>query len=217
METTAQLATDNRRQTFFQGQSALSGAQRLTKRLIDLMIGGPALVVLSPFMLLIATLVRLDSPGPSVFRQTRVGEGGRPFAMYKFRSMRWSAGQPATALTDGHKRQDDPRVTSVGRLLRRFGLDELPQLWNVVRGDMSLVGPRPELPNIVAGYADWQYGRLAAPQGITGWWQVNRDADVPMSQATELDLYYLRHWSLWLDLQIMAMTLPAILRGRGAF
>lgn len=185
--------------------------------MIDLLIAGPALVALSPLVLLIAALVRLDSAGPSVFRQTRIGEAGRPFAMYKFRSMRWSAGEPDSALTNGHKRQGDPRITRVGRILRRFGLDELPQLWNVIRGDMSLVGPRPELPAIVAGYANWQHGRLAMPQGISGWWQVNRDAEVPMHQATELDLHYIRNWSLWLDLKIMAMTLPAILRGRGAF
>ncbi len=149
-------------------------------------------------MAIIALLIRLDSPGPVLFRQKRVGENGRLFDMLKFRTMvadaESAAGSgPGRRTTDGqviHKHKDDPRVTRVGRFLRRYSLDELPQFFNVLRGEMSLVGPRPELPWLVDRYEPWQRKRFAVPQGITGWWQVNGRSDKPMHLHTEDDLYY---------------------------
>src|SRR5262249_31950418 len=150
-----------------------------------------------PVMGLVAIAIRLDTPGPVIFRQQRVGENGRCFTMYKFRSMVAQAAQVqelVNAYTSAgkviHKRPDDPRVTRVGRVLRRFSLDELPQLVNVLRGEMSLVGPRPELPWIVAQYDPWQYQRLAVPQGMTSWYVINGRSQVPLHMNTDEDLRY---------------------------
>ncbi|MBI3966097.1 MAG: sugar transferase, partial [Chloroflexi bacterium] len=171
---------------------------------MDMAVAGLALLVLAPVMLLIAIAIRLESEGPVLFRQERIGLGGKSFTMYKFRSMRAdrrSGGERRTKNRSGdrrrtHKSVHDPRVTVTGKFIRRTSLDELPQLWNVLRGDMSLIGPRPELPKIVARYAPWQHYRHVVRPGITGWWQVNGRSDRPLHENTEIDLYYIEHLSL---------------------
>jgi len=200
------------------------GPARWIKRGFDLLIGGLLLVLSSPVMALTALLIRIDSPGPAFFKQERVGENGKLFGMYKFRTMVQDAEQHQAEVLreteDGeilHKRQDDPRLTRVGRKLRRYSLDELPQLLNVLRGEMSLVGPRPEMPWLVDRYDSWQRKRFAVPQGITGWWQINGRSDRPMHLHTEDDLYYVYNYSLWLDILILLRTPLAVLRARGAF
>ncbi len=203
---------------------AIDGFQRLIKRIFDLVVGGMITLALLPVMGIVALAVKLDSPGPVLFRQQRVGENGRLFTMYKFRSMIVGAEELQEQVNemDGkgriiHKKRDDPRVTRVGRFIRRFSLDELPQLFNVLKGDMSLVGPRPELPWLVDRYEPWQRKRFAVPQGITGWWQVNGRADHPMHLSTEEDLYYIQNYSLWLDIYILLKTPWVVLRGKGAY
>jgi exopolysaccharide biosynthesis polyprenyl glycosylphosphotransferase len=205
-------------------EPALDPFQRLVKRLFDLLVASIGLVVTLPVMGVIAILIRLDSPGPVIFKQQRVGENGRLFSMYKFRTMIHDAEtrQPELVQTtaDGtfiHKFYDDPRVTRVGRFLRRTSLDELPQLANILSGEMSLVGPRPELPWLVDKYEPWQRKRFEVPQGLTGWWQVNGRADKPMHQHTEDDLYYIKNYSLWLDIQILWRTIKAVFDRRGAY
>ncbi|MGD2058071.1 MAG: sugar transferase, partial [Anaerolineales bacterium] len=200
------------------------GTARLIKRVFDLVLSLATLIVFSPVLILIAILIRVDSPGPVIFHQKRVGENGRIFDMFKFRTMVLSADKEIqdviTHTEKGeiiHKRRDDPRVTRVGKFLRRYSLDELPQLFNVVKGDMSLVGPRPELPWLVDKYDSWQRKRFAVPQGITGWWQINGRSDKPMHLNTEDDLYYVYNYSLWLDIQILLRTPWAVIRGVGAF
>lgn len=204
--------------------SAIPGGRLVLKRIFDLVVAIPLLILSLPGMLLIALAIRLDSPGPAVFCQERVGENGRPFSVYKFRSMVAGAEeQLAQVLTTNakgelvHKTPQDPRVTSVGRFLRRWSLDELPQLWNVIRGEMSLVGPRPELPFLVEQYEDWQYRRLAVPPGMTGWWQIRQRSQKPMHLAIEEDLFYIEHHSIWLDVQILVETVWVVLSGKGAF
>jgi lipopolysaccharide/colanic/teichoic acid biosynthesis glycosyltransferase len=166
----------------------------------------------------------LDSPGPIIFRQTRVGENGRLFQMLKFRTMvkdaetQFEKTKGETEETEWlYKRKDDPRVTRIGRFLRRISLDELPQLYNVLCGEMSMVGPRPELPWLVEKYKPWQRKRFAVPQGITGWWQVNGRSEKPMHLNTDEDLYYIYNHSLWLDAIILLKTPIAVLTGKGAF
>ncbi len=203
---------------------ALSEYQRMIKRAFDLFV----VVVTAPITLvligLISLAVSLDSRGPVFYLARRVGENGRLFTMYKFRSMVVNAEalQDKVGIKDGngahvHKVRNDPRVTRVGRFLRRTSLDELPQLINVLAGTMSLVGPRPEMPNLVEKYAPWQRKRFTVPQGITGWWQINGRSDRPMHLHTEDDLYYVQHYSLWLDLQILLRTAWSVVRGKGAF
>jgi exopolysaccharide biosynthesis polyprenyl glycosylphosphotransferase len=197
---------------------------RAVKRAMDLVLASALLLVLAPVGLLIALAIVLDSPGPVLFSQQRIGRHGRPFRMYKFRSMvperrTRNLGPPAGIAERRrvHKTRRDPRVTRVGRFLRRTCLDELPQLLNVLRGEMSMVGPRPELPEIVARYEPWQHLRHRVNPGMTGWWQVMRDGHRLMHESTELDLYYLTHWSLGLDLLILLRTVRIVLRGVGAF
>jgi lipopolysaccharide/colanic/teichoic acid biosynthesis glycosyltransferase len=197
---------------------------RRPKRVLDMLITCALLIVLAPVLLAIALAVRLDSGGPIMFRQTRIGLHGRSFTMLKFRTMRAerrrrNAGPPTGVLERRrrHKSIGDPRVTRVGQFLRRSCLDELPQLWNVLRGDMSLVGPRPEIPSIVNQYEPWQHLRHQVAPGITGWWQINRAADKLMHEATELDIYYIQHCSFLLDALIIARTFGAIVAGRGAY
>jgi lipopolysaccharide/colanic/teichoic acid biosynthesis glycosyltransferase len=173
---------------------------------------------------IVSVVIKLDSPGPVLFVQQRVGENGRLFEMYKFRSMVLNADEllgTVTELTESgdviFKREIDPRVTRVGRFLRRTSLDEIPQLLNVLRGDMSLVGPRPELPWLVDRYELWQRKRFAVPQGITGWWQVSGRSDRPLRMKTEDDLYYVQNYSIWLDVYILVKTFFIVLRGNGAY
>jgi len=172
----------------------------------------------------VALAVKLDSPGPALFVQERIGENGQPFRMVKFRSMVVGAEQMSSSVItrnrEGvvvHKKPDDPRVTRVGRFIRRSSLDELPQIINVLRGEMSLVGPRPELPWLVEHYESWQQRRFAVPPGMTGWWQINGRSDRLMHMHTEDDLYYIQNYSPWLDLQILWRTIGVVLHGRGAF
>ena len=198
---------------------------RRIKRLFDLLAGGLLLCITAPLMAAIALLVKVDSPGPVFFRQQRVGEGGRLFRMIKFRSMVADAEMRESNLlqvTSGGacfvKTPQDERVTRLGRFLRRTSLDELPQLFNVLTGDMSLVGPRPELPELARRYAAWQSRRLSVPQGMTGWWQVNgRMNRADPRQRLQDDLFYIDNFSLWLDLQILWKTVLAVIRGEGAF
>lgn len=205
-------------------ESVLNEPQRLLKRCFDVVMSSLALVVLAPLMLTIALLIRLNSPGPVFFRQERVGEHGKRFKMIKFRSMyqdadrRWR--EVARRDEQGnliHKQANDPRVTWIGRWLRRTSLDELPQLINVLRGEMSLVGPRPEMPYITAEYESWQWQRFRVLPGMTGWWQINGRSDKPMHLHTEDDLYYVQNYSFWLDLQIILKTIVVVLRGHGAY
>jgi lipopolysaccharide/colanic/teichoic acid biosynthesis glycosyltransferase len=177
-------------------------------------------------MLAAAVAVRVTSPGPVLLRQQRVGEGAKPFKMLKFRTMYVGAEAQEQHLVQetGHgpptlvKQPDDPRVTPVGRVLRRFSIDELPQLFNVLEGDMSLVGPRPELPWLVERYEPWHRKRFAVPQGMTGWWQVKGRSDrADYALRMEDDLYYIRNWSVWLDLRILWMTFRAVIQGDGAY
>jgi len=203
---------------------ALNDVQRLIKRLFDITIAGVILLFLLPLILLLALIIKLDSKGPVIFRQQRVGENGRLFGMFKFRSMIVGAEklQDKVKTTDARgnvifKTADDPRVTRIGRLLRRTSLDELPQLFNVLKGDMSLVGPRPELPMLVGQYEPWQHKRFAVPQGMTGWWQVNGRADKPLHLHTEDDIYYIQNYSLWMDIYILLKTPWVVVRGKGAY
>ncbi len=196
--------------------------QAVIKRALDVAIALAALILAAPVMLVIAVAIRLTSPGPIIFSHERVGEGGRLFRMHKFRTMVQNAEQILLeeARTNEEaliKRANDPRVTPLGSWLRRFSLDELPQLWNVLTGDMSIVGPRPELPYLVERYEPWQRKRLLVPQGITGWWQINGRSEKPMLLHTEDDLYYVRNYSLLLDIEIMWKTIWVVLRGKGAY
>ena len=192
------------------------------KRLFDIVGSALLLVLVSPLLLLIAALIKLDSSGPVVFRQERVGLQGRRFAVVKFRSMNDGAEAQLDGLRHrnqirGHafKLDRDPRVTRVGRFLRRTSLDELPQLWNVLRGQMSLVGPRPPLPSEVARYDSWHRRRLSMKPGMTGLWQVGARREPEFDRWVEKDLEYIDQWSLWLDLKIMARTVPAMFSGEG--
>lgn len=195
-------------------EPSMNPAQIMIKRAFDLVVAGVLFLLCLPVYLLIALWVRFDSPGPILIHQRRVGAGGRIFYMHKFRSMRWN---PEDLDADKGKVRNDPRVTRAGRFLRRSSFDELPQLWNVIRGDMSLVGPRPELPVIVEQYEPWQRKRFNVPPGMTGWWQVTGRGDQSMHLNTEIDLFYVQNYSILLDLQILLHTLGAVIRGKGAF
>lgn len=190
-------------------------AYPVLKRGLDLLLTIPALILLSPLMLAIALAIRLDTPGPALFNQQRVGQRGRLFTMYKFRSMTAGAGVRMGRI---HKIENDTRVTRVGRILRNTSLDELPQLFNVLLGQMSLVGPRPELPEIMLErYEPWQYKRLAVPQGITGWWQVTGRGKKLLWKHTEDDVYYVERANFWFDLKLLLMTVRTVLSRDGAF
>lgn len=200
-------------------EPALSPGERLLKRGFDFVFSALILLVVSPLLLIVAIAIRLDSPGPVIFRQTRVGEHMRTFTIYKFRSMVNGADalpeDELRARSKGAAR--DPRITRMGAFLRRTSLDELPQFFNVLKGEMSVVGPRPELVSLAAEYRWWQRKRFEVPQGITGWWQVNGRSDRPMQEHIEDDLYYVRNYSFWLDMQIIFRTVAAVFTGRGAY
>jgi exopolysaccharide biosynthesis polyprenyl glycosylphosphotransferase len=204
--------------------SALDNYQQMVKRIFDLVLTTLFLVPALPLMGLIALTIWLDDHGPVLFRQQRMGENGRLFEINKFRTMIFDA-EKLRALVEKtddqgnliHKIKDDPRVTRVGRFLRRFSLDELPQLFNILVGHMSLVGPRPELPYLVDQYQSWQRKRFAIPQGLTGWWQIHGRSDKPMHLHTGDDLYYIQNYSIWLDIQILIKTAWIVVRGKGAY
>ena len=203
----------------------MSGARRLVKAMVDRALSILIFLCAAPVLAAISLAVRLDSPGPALFRQTRVGARGEEFQMLKFRTMCVDAetrlGELRGATDAGNvvlfKMKSDPRVTRIGRILRRYSLDELPQLINVLRGEMSLVGPRPPLPSEVAGYAPDAVRRLRVKPGLTGLWQVSGRSDLSWDDSLRLDLWYVDNWSLVLDLQILARTARAVLRGQGAY
>jgi len=203
---------------------SIRGWNLALKRAIDVAISAALLALLSPLMLLIAALIKIESPGPIIFKQVRVGRGGRRFTIYKFRSMREGAEEEMERLTALNEAQgpifkirDDPRLTSMGKALRRRSLDELPQLYNVLRGDMSLVGPRPPIPSEVERYQEWHRRRLEISPGITGLWQVSGRSDLTFDEMVMLDIFCMENWSLWLDFKIMLKTIPTIMLGRGAY
>lgn len=207
-------------------QAAMSGYVRpmpVWKRAIDVLGAGVGLVFLAPFFAVVAVVVAMESPGSPFFRQTRIGKGGKPFTCWKFRTMHRDAERMKAALLDrneasGHifKIKDDPRRTRVGIFLRKTSIDELPQLWNVFRGDMSLVGPRPPVPSEVASYSAAQLRRLAVEPGITGLWQVTLRGRHDFADMVALDTEYALRRSLWLDLRIFALTVVAVVRGEGS-
>lgn len=201
-----------------------SGYAHALKRLFDVMIVGLVLLLLAPVLAIVALAVRLDSRGPAIFRQERVGAHGTRFTMLKFRSMVVDAEERLEQLLaedEGNgvlfKMKEDPRVTRVGRFLRAYSLDELPQLWNVMRGDMSLVGPRPPLPREVEQYEGHVSRRLLTRPGITGLWQVNGRSNLSWEESVRLDLYYVENWSITADLVVLAKTVKAVLHRDGAY
>ena len=203
---------------------SITGWKLATKRAIDFTIALVGLIVLSPLMLLIALAIRLDSPGPVLFRQIRVGKAGRQFVLYKFRSMGEGAEEEQQKLADLNeiegpifKIRRDPRCTRVGRFLRRTSLDEIPQLYNVLRGEMSLVGPRPPLPVEVEHYEEWHKRRLEVSPGMTGLWQVRGRSELTFDEMVLLDIYYIENWSAALDTEIFLRTIPKVIFGNGAY
>ena len=205
--------------------ASLTGPQAVAKRSFDLLAATLALVVLAPMWMAIALLIKVTSRGPVLYRQERVGKDGRTFTMYKFRTMIRGADLLLPQLLERNefhggvlfKLKNDPRVTPVGRWLRAWSLDELPQILNVIKGDMSLVGPRPALPNEVATYEDWHRVRLEVRPGITGLWQVGGRSDLSFDDYVRLDLFYIENWSVTYDLYILGKTIPAVLMRKGAF
>jgi len=203
---------------------ALNSYQKHIKRTFDLLITIPLLVLTLPLFGMISLLIKHDSEGPVFYNSNRIKENGETFEMLKFRTMVNSADKLLENMfshdEEGHviyKRPNDPRMTKIGKFLRKTSLDELPQLINIIRGDMSLVGPRPELPEMVNLYEPWQRTRFAVPQGLTGWWQVNGRSDKPMHLHTDEDLYYIQHYSIWLDIKILLRTVMVVIKGRGAY
>lgn len=186
---------------------------QIIKRLLDVGLSGFALLLFSPLILGIAVLIRWESKGPALFKQKRVGERGALFTLYKFRTMHRDTNPHEHAPKDAK----DSRVTRIGGWLRRTSLDEIPQFWNVLKGDMSLVGPRPEMPFIVAGYKEWQRRRLDVKPGITGLWQILGRKNLPLHENIEYDFYYIKNQSLLLDLVILLKTVGVVLRGKGAY
>ena len=203
---------------------AINDQQRLVKRIFDILVTLISLIILSPMMILIIIAIKVDSPGPIFFKQKRVGENGKLFDMIKFRTMVQDADAQFKNMLHKdengnlvYKRQDDPRITRVGKYLRQTSLDEFPQFINVLNGDMSLVGPRPEIPFLVERYEPWQRTRFAVPQGITGWWQIHGRSDKPMNLNTEDDIFYVQNYSLLLDIRILLKTPTAVISRKGAF
>ena len=206
------------------------------KRIMDVLLVLLALIPAIPVILIVAVLIRLDSPGSILFRQKRIGLGGKSFTFYKFRTMRQNAdpeihrkyveslirNQVTDSTTSNGsqsrvlKLTNDPRITRVGRILRKTSLDELPQLINVLKGDMSLVGPRPDVPYAVSSYQEWHTERLATLPGITGWWQVHGRSRVTFDEMVRMDVTYIANQSLWLDVKILFMTIPAVVSTAGA-
>jgi exopolysaccharide biosynthesis polyprenyl glycosylphosphotransferase len=203
---------------------ATRGGRMLVKRILDRLLGVGLFLALLPLLSVIAVAIRRSSPGPVIFRQIRIGEDGKPFEMLKFRSMTVDAEDRREELVESDegngvlfKIRDDPRVTRVGALLRRYSLDELPQLWNVVRGEMSLVGPRPPLPREVIGYSADATRRLRVKPGMTGLWQVSGRSDLSWEESLRLDLRYVDNWSLASDATILWRTWRAVIGRSGAY
>ncbi|MBC2931403.1 exopolysaccharide biosynthesis polyprenyl glycosylphosphotransferase [Nocardioides sp. zg-1228] len=206
------------------GKPALHGPRRVLKDLVERTLALVALVLALPLIAVLAVAIRRETPGPAFFRQERIGRDGVPFTMLKLRSMGVDAESVRTGLADDNEKDGvlfkiahDPRITRLGSRLRRYSLDELPQLWNVVRGDMSLVGPRPALPCEVAQYDVDPRRRLVVKPGVTGLWQVSGRSDLTWAESVRLDLKYVENWSLRLDLSILVRTVSAVLGHRGAY
>jgi exopolysaccharide biosynthesis polyprenyl glycosylphosphotransferase len=202
----------------------MTGWQRYAKRAIDLVGSGFGLTLLSPLFFCAAIAIKMNSKGPVFFCQERIGKNGRKFNMIKFRTMFADAEKRLRGLLDKNEAQGaifkmkkDPRITAVGRLIRRFSIDEFPQIINVFIGQMSLVGPRPPLERELAEYESWQLKRVDTVPGMTGLWQVSGRSDLPFSEMVRLDIEYIERWSLWLDIKILLKTIPTVLSGRGAY
>ena len=203
---------------------ALHEWQALVKRAIDVIVSALGLVILAPLFAVVALAIKLDSPGPVIFSQQRVGRNGKVFTFFKFRSMCAGAETQVDALRGQNeatgplfKIRHDPRLTRVGRVLRRASLDEFPQLWNVLKGDMSLIGPRPPLPDEVKAYAPWHTRRLEVLPGMTGLWQVSGRSDLTFDEMVLLDIYYIENWSPLLDIRVLFKTIPTMFWGPGAY
>ncbi|HEX4131718.1 MAG TPA: sugar transferase [Pirellulales bacterium] len=207
------------------GAEASATWYEMQKRAIDIVAASIAVVLLSPLFLVVALLIKLTSRGPVLFVQTRVGRGGREFRCFKFRSMVANAEalQRQLAAMNHHadertfKIRRDPRITRIGEVLRKTSIDEMPQLFNVLRGDMSLVGPRPPLPREVAKYEPYEFRRLAVQPGLTCFWQVSGRGDIPFPRQVEMDISYIEQRSLLLDLKLLLLTIPAVVLGKGAY
>ncbi|ADB48533.1 sugar transferase [Conexibacter woesei] len=197
------------------GRAATPGAaDRAARRALDLLLGGIGTIAGAPLVALAAALIRLESPGHPIYKQRRVGRDGRAFEIYKLRTMVRGAEFTGAGLAI---QEGDDRITRMGKLLRRTSLDELPNLWNVVRGEMSIVGPRPTVQVQVDQYTERQLGRLQVKPGITGWAQINGRASLPWSERIELDLWYVEHQSLKLDLRILSRTWRLVVKGDGLY
>lgn len=202
----------------------LTGVDSLFKLVLDYAITIPGIIALAPLFLALAIIVKLDSPGPVIYKRRVMGINGRYFYAYKFRTMHVNgddilAQYPdlQAELAQNHKLKKDPRITSIGNFLRKSSLDELPQLFNVLKRDMSLVGPRMISPAEMEKYNDWGLNLLTVLPGITGLWQVSGRSDISYDGRVQLDMYYIRNWTIWLDIQLLIQTVPAILKGRGAY
>ncbi|HET6352015.1 MAG TPA: sugar transferase [Coriobacteriia bacterium] len=203
---------------------SFSPGRRLAKRTFDLVVTSAIVLAGMPVWLLVAAAIKLESPGPVFYRQTRIGRGGREFGMYKFRSMRSDADAVLAQLAEHNeasgplfKMKHDPRITRVGKWLRKFSIDEFPQLINVLKGEMSLVGPRPPLPSETGQYNDYHWRRMEVPPGMTGLWQVSGRSSLTFEEMIRLDLFYIENWSVAFDLSLIARTIPAVLFARGAY
>ena len=202
----------------------LTGIDQFLKMLLDYTLVIPALIILFPIFLVVGLVIKLDSPGPIIFRRRVMGVNGRQFCAYKFRTMRVDGDEILATypelkhqLAENHKIKNDPRVTRIGGFLRKSSLDELPQFINILKREMSLVGPRMIAPAEVEKYDQWDINLLTVRPGITGLWQVSGRSDVSYEERVRLDMYYIRNWSIWLDLQILLQTVPVVIRGNGAY
>ena len=205
-------------------KARLTGLDEVMKFALDYAITIPGLILISPLLLLIAIAIKLDSSGPIIHRRQVMGMNGAKFHAYKFRSMHTNGDEILenhpelkAELAENHKLKDDPRITRVGKFIRKTSLDELPQLINVLRREMSLVGPRMISPPEVEKYQKWNINLLTVRPGITGPWQVSGRSDVSYKERVQIDMYYVRNWTIWLDIQILVQTIPAVLKSRGAY
>jgi exopolysaccharide biosynthesis polyprenyl glycosylphosphotransferase len=205
-------------------KARLTGWDEVAKLALDYMITIPGLILISPLLLLISIAIKLDSPGQIIHRREVMGMNGTKFLAYKFRSMHTDGDEILdkhpdlkAELEHNHKLKNDPRITRIGHFLRKSSLDELPQLFNVLRREMSLVGPRMISPAEVEKYDQWDINLLTVRPGITGPWQVSGRSDISYEERVQIDMYYVRNWSIWLDLQILVQTIPAVLKSDGAY
>ncbi len=202
----------------------LYGFNAILKRITDILFSLVIITLLLPLFLFLASIIKMDSRGKIFFTQSRIGRDGKRFKMYKFRSMISNAEEMQANITkqneaDGpiFKIKKDPRITRIGKVLRKLSMDELPQIFNVLRGEMSLVGPRPPLPKEVEKYNTWHLKRLHVNPGMTGLWQVSGRSDLPFEEMVKLDIYYIQTWSVWQDIKILLKTIPVVLFTKGAY